>query len=324
MATNTNAVVSSPGVPSSSAIPVVGRAVLVARGVAVGALVEAAMGVEVGRLVDVAWGTEVAGFVAVGGWVEVAAFVAVAAWVAVAVRVAVAIRVAVGGWVAVAACVAVGSFVEVGAWGVIVCAPATCVSKALRVATASSTVDVSVGPITTMAVLVGRGVFVGLGVNDGEEVGCRVVVAVGTAAVWLTENAMAVDWAAVVAAACCVAFWFGRYRNIANPPTHSKAKTMIPARVPAMIKNVRFPFFSGGFPSPNSCSTSFMSVKAIMPLLSAPQRAQDYYPITSRFARGTWTVSPFDNLTPAACALRPLGRIDKPGNKLVSVPTMLI
>jgi hypothetical protein len=67
----------------------------------------------------------------------------------------------------------------------------------------------------------------------------------------------------------------GKYRNNANPPMHSNAKTMIPARVPAMIKNARLPFFSGGFSSPSSCSTSFMSVKAIK-ILSSLARQGDH------------------------------------------------
>jgi hypothetical protein len=48
----------------------------------------------------------------------------------------------------------------------------------------------------------------------------------------------------------------------------------------------------------------------------------DFHPITSRFDNGTCTVSPFNKRTPAASARIPLGKIDKPGSKLVKVPTI--
>jgi len=63
------------------------------------------------------------------------------------------------------------------------CVAAICVSKASRVAIASSTVGDVVGPMMTIAVFVGLGVLVGLGVNDGVYVGRMVDVAVGTPAV---------------------------------------------------------------------------------------------------------------------------------------------
>ena len=84
-ATKTKATVISPGVPSSSAIPVVGRAVLVGwRRVAVACWANVAWRVDVARWVNVACWVAVAFGVDVASTTDVASVVEVAGWVDIA------------------------------------------------------------------------------------------------------------------------------------------------------------------------------------------------------------------------------------------------
>jgi hypothetical protein len=131
-------------------------------------------------------------------WVAVGTFVDVAAWVAVGALVDVAARVSVG------ALVDVATWVAVAAWVVTAWVAAIWVRRALRVAIATSIVGDSVGTRTVTEVLVGLGVLVGREVALGVLEGKDVAVEVGTAAVWLADNEIAVDRAELVAKASWV------------------------------------------------------------------------------------------------------------------------